>query len=610
MDEGEEVVSFSLGETSQDTSNWEPFTLYYTLKNGLIYAICPVLPLRSIVKRKHLESLACLTDAKCKMILSKQEDKEINYIYYYFRLQYQWVYDMLKSSQKQSKSSSTFILDNDHIIIKGDHSSIPLVVQPQGPFIVKNSQQQSSKSENLGDVSDMLLLQTEGIRIIAVAYTNGYVQNYIVGGGISGQWTMPKGKHYKNSWQKKLSDIQSSIDFLPKASLHESIHFSKAQQLINKPIWLISDPIYNDTYYVYHSAGVHTISTKPWVDNLIQLKSNIQAGSNANLKQKETASKIRCIVNTAPIQNGSLNPILGCAIISDNYLSYSLLSLNANYKLIGVDLILRKVTEQTNEINKQLSKNEAPTTTDKNSTSDYQSLLSLEPYTIPKPLEELNISGGPSKVVIPKEMGGDKEVVITNESLSFLSKSSTKIRKDILELTKSANIIEARFNVQKHELQRQVEKLTQLYQQVLTQELAMKPGSELLEKIESTQQSHAKLSARIDKLFRMISQKNQLDLSFNEKEWINRLNIINLLVNGNDKLGKAGYMQRIEKLKSIVEENKNANMPSITQHKTSKSLSDAQASSIKHTLDIQTNYIDSIKDRIEKLDINSPSQQS
>lgn len=149
--------------------------------------------------------MACLTDAKCNKILSSQEeDKEINPIYYYFRLQYQWVYDMLKSSQKQTKSSSSFILDNDHIVIKSDHSSIPLDSQPQGPFFVKKPQQQTSKSENLGHVSDMLLLQTEGIKIIAITYTNGYVQNYIVGGGISGQWTMPKGKHYKNSWQKKV----------------------------------------------------------------------------------------------------------------------------------------------------------------------------------------------------------------------------------------------------------------------------------------------------------------------------------------------------------------------------------------------------------------------
>lgn len=44
MDEDEEVATFTLGGPSQDTSGWEPFTVYYALKNGHMYALCPVLP--------------------------------------------------------------------------------------------------------------------------------------------------------------------------------------------------------------------------------------------------------------------------------------------------------------------------------------------------------------------------------------------------------------------------------------------------------------------------------------------------------------------------------------------------------------------------------------
>lgn len=140
----------------------------------------------------------------------------------------------------------------------------------------------------------------------------------------------------------------------------------------------------------------------------------------------------------------SSNPIIGCTIIVDNYLSYSLLSLDANYKLIGVDLILRKVSEQAEELKKQLSKSDNATDQNTTTTEEYQPILSLEPFTIPKSLEELNNASGSSKVVIPKEMGGDKEVVITNESLLFLSTTSTKIRKDIRDISKSAALTEAR----------------------------------------------------------------------------------------------------------------------------------------------------------------------
>lgn len=40
----EDAVTFSLGNISQDTSGWEPFTVFYALRSGHIYALCPVIP--------------------------------------------------------------------------------------------------------------------------------------------------------------------------------------------------------------------------------------------------------------------------------------------------------------------------------------------------------------------------------------------------------------------------------------------------------------------------------------------------------------------------------------------------------------------------------------
>jgi hypothetical protein len=46
LEEDEEVATFTLGGPSQDTSGWESFTVYYALKNGHMYALCPVLPFK------------------------------------------------------------------------------------------------------------------------------------------------------------------------------------------------------------------------------------------------------------------------------------------------------------------------------------------------------------------------------------------------------------------------------------------------------------------------------------------------------------------------------------------------------------------------------------
>jgi hypothetical protein len=45
----EDAVSFSLGGPSKDQSGWEPFTVFYTLRNGHMYALCPVIPYRRYI---------------------------------------------------------------------------------------------------------------------------------------------------------------------------------------------------------------------------------------------------------------------------------------------------------------------------------------------------------------------------------------------------------------------------------------------------------------------------------------------------------------------------------------------------------------------------------
>ena len=40
----EEAVTFTVGGKSEKESAWEPFTVYFALRNGDTYALCPVLP--------------------------------------------------------------------------------------------------------------------------------------------------------------------------------------------------------------------------------------------------------------------------------------------------------------------------------------------------------------------------------------------------------------------------------------------------------------------------------------------------------------------------------------------------------------------------------------
>ncbi|KAI8078740.1 uncharacterized protein BX664DRAFT_389129 [Halteromyces radiatus] len=583
MEQDEEVSTFALGGISHDSSGWEPFTVYYTLENGHMYALCPVLPSKSMVRRQHLESLACMAITNCNKILSESKENDndpVNPVYYYFRLQFEWICDLIKTAQ-QEKSTSLAMMDRGQLFVKSDPTSTPLQVQPQGPFIIKQNQWQDKTSPT--KVSDMLFVQSNGLNVIALGFTNGIVRNYLLAGGISGQWILPSGKSVQQSWYKELSMIQSSVAFLPRATLHETIQF-KTPQLNNAPIWLVNDSIYNDTYYAYHAAGVHAISTKEWMDQLLELKKKVQSQDGDEVLtsyiQKENTSQVRCLVNTAPFETGTVDPIIGMVVLSDTFLSYSLLSLDANCRMIGVDMNLRNVMNRSSELNKVMK-----STVDDSLTS-YQPLLSFSEFEPPKTLQNL-INSSNAKVVIPPELGGNKEVVITKETLNFLVSTATKIRQDIRDVTKCVSQMNTRLATQKQEYERQIETLSDLYERASL----YKSDSTAMNKIKSAQKKHTEISLRIDRMLCDISNAKQLGLSYKEKEWIDK-------VDSMDKEVK-GYLQRMEKLRSQI----NSYQKSTKEEKKpiKSRLSTSQAAIVMDTLDIQEQVIDDLKTRVDKL---------
>jgi hypothetical protein len=122
-------------------------------------------------------------------------------------------------------------------------------------------------------------------------------------------------------------------------------------------------------------------------------------------------------------------------VFSDTYLSYCLLSLDANYRMIGIDMNLREVITQSMEL-KATTNNKEHDTDTPTALSSYQSLLSHSSFDALDTLQKLLTDCGASKVVVPPEFGGSKEVIINKATLSFLTATATTIRKDITTITK------------------------------------------------------------------------------------------------------------------------------------------------------------------------------
>jgi hypothetical protein len=156
----------------------------------------------STVRRQHLESLACLSQTKCNQLLKKDDDPT-NPWYYYFAMQFGWIKDLLETA-RTSKHTAHVMVDNNQLCIQTDKTSIPLRVQPQGPFLIKENRQANNESTH-SQIGDMLLLQSSGFDIIVLASTNGSIRNYLLAGGIGAQWMLPSGKASRYQWHREVS---------------------------------------------------------------------------------------------------------------------------------------------------------------------------------------------------------------------------------------------------------------------------------------------------------------------------------------------------------------------------------------------------------------------
>lgn len=337
-----------------------------------------------------------------------------------------------------------------------------------------------------------------------------------------------------------MAHLLSDADFLPRASLYEVLTLRSEHSPAFQRVTLVNDPLYKDTYYAYHAGGVNVISMNKWVQQLVDLSNSFEEGNSTEgginnwLNQKIT-SDVRQLVNSSPLQSGFV-PIVGFLLISDMYLSYSSIAITSDYHAVTRDLNMRHDKPLSQESRKAI-KEQLKSVGDAD--SGYQPLLSLPVFQPPKQLDSLPKQ---AKIIIPPNMGGSKEIVITEETLRFFAKSSEQIRRETHDLKKAALKIDARLHMQQKEFERQVITLRDLYDRLqLAKSADIKTTQE--QKLKNLYQNHAKLRLRIDEQLRKLMHVYQPDLSNEEKEWITKLEKISKQVNG-----ESGYDARIKQV--------------------------------------------------------------
>ncbi|CAO3657884.1 unnamed protein product [Umbelopsis ramanniana] len=606
-DDREDAVSFCFGDADEATNGWEAFSIFYVLRNGHIYVLCPVLPYKSVARRKHIEVLATLVSIKFQHAqnLAREEQGVSNYAQIeLYRKQGSWLREALTSAQSHATPSTLDsisdvnlrFMDQEFVTIDHQNQSNLGEIYRQGPFIVTP---QSQVHEDI-DASDIAFLNTDPASVIIVTYKNGQVDELMQLDRTEPAWSFSS----TASTDNENNDSFITYD-LPRLTLYETLDLNINGKTQNQGLAIVQDSMYADVYYIYHNAGVHAVTISGWLDSLKETKIKVdmeEADDTAlqNWFTKGIPSEICLVVDSAPLQRHSV-PIIGLLSVTDAYLSYSLFIVTATHRLIGLELTLRRTAmgRSQSALSKAMSNQLASVTSDTD--VKYTPLLSLPPFEPPKCLKRQQ--GLPSKprVVVPPEYSGKKEIVINEDTIKFLADSAEVFRDEIREIIKAATDVRHRLGLQKNEQQRQLKQLSEIYNRI--NELSPPEEREKrIKALEKIARKDKKLALRADSILQKLMDLHQPELSTAEKRWIKELEILQKLIEGD-----SGFSGRAKKLEYTIKHLKEKHDQ--LQAKTSSdiaqmkdvNLTGSQQGEIKQAMEKQTSSLQETKSRILSL---------
>ncbi|KAM3586599.1 hypothetical protein VKS41_001666 [Umbelopsis sp. WA50703] len=605
-DDREDAVSFCFGDSNETTNGWEAFSIFYVLRNGHIYVLCPVLPYKSIVRRKHLEILAGLISIKLRHvqeIASEQDPTSSQAQINLYRKQGIWIREAFQSANQHTTPSTLDsisdvdlrFMDEELVMIERQYHTELGELSRQGPFIITPQ----SQVPDYIDASDICFLNTEPVGVVIVTYENGQVNQFLQIERVDATWSPSADEG---------EDTAQHIEYeLPRVSLYETLDLGVTGKTEGQGLSIIPDTMYSDVYYVYHKAGVHAVSIGGWIDSLkdIKLKMEFEDGNGdlafKNWPSKSIPSEVVCVVDSAPLPNSSV-PIVGVLSITDTYLSYSLLIVTATLRLIGLELSLRTTSAGRSQSATSAAISAQLATASEDSEDKYTPLLSLPPFEPPKALQRQQGLPAKPRVVVPPEYGGKKELIINEDTLKFLGDSAEVFRTDIREILKGAGEVRNRLQLQQKEQQRQLVQLYEIYKRI--NELSSPTEQEKrIKALEKVARKDKKLSLRADSILQKLLDKSQPELSVYEKRWIEELQRLQKIVEG-----ESGFRGRVKKLDKVIEhlkakqaEQQVKSSAGIASSKDTK-LSVSQQAEIQQAMEKQTQSLQQTRNRVNELE--------
>ncbi|XWX00930.1 hypothetical protein V2A60_008953 [Cordyceps javanica] len=323
---------------SKGTGGWNPMTLWVAMREGDIYALCPLLPQRWAPPPTLIPSLSVSIVATVGSIeddASVDENEKL-----LAQQQLQWMGDL--DSQEPQIIDST-VLGDPPLEVYTRPSRPGVTPRLQGPFdLVSDPETGDELDTSVTDIlvigkkteTDDLMLgeddeyeldldtgDQEGLSlpVICLLSTSGQVRVYLDMDGVQAQWLPPKIKS-KNS--KLFAEAKT-----PSLLAFQAIDTMTPVE-VTEDSWPVfsADALSRYSFFVTHHAGITFVSLASWIFRLEgELSGDYEAGTNFRIGLLVNSQSSRERVYAQPAADAAV-PLAGCVVLRDPDVGYFLLS--------------------------------------------------------------------------------------------------------------------------------------------------------------------------------------------------------------------------------------------------------------------------------------------
>jgi nucleoporin NUP82 len=625
-----EVASACFAE--RGSGGWSPMTLWVAMREGDVYALCPLLPEKWSPPPTLIPSLSVSIVAK---IAAQEDDPEV---FQQSKLLAQQQLVWMSDIDAQEPMQTEAINGEPAAEIYSRPSKPGRVPRLQGPFEFDLAPDESYDELDtlLADIyvigakldGDELMFGEEdelqvddetpgglSIGVVCLLASSGRISVCLDLDGIEAQW-LPKSKH-------KLLRFNEELD-PPSLLTFQVLDTSRDGESSDADWPTVSQETQSRySFFITNSSNITFISLAPWVFRLENEfgEDAVGAGFRIELLAKGQNS-IRERVYTHPSEVGC-SPLSACVLISDPDLGYFLLTAN-QYGPISITFDSPEFEYDPNQRNRSptfdLEEPDKPLLLCKPRPVYQPAPMFEETSTLPKMLEKLKHSK--FKRILEEEVRlSPATLTIMTDAHKLLSQETHRIGSAAAELFRRCERLQ-------RELSNQIKKANEVASRVdaITGEdcddgPTVTNDENLEQRIQAAKEKQAKILERFDKMKKQLqSRVPSRILSDKEREWMDELALVESKISVKEEIEievlkkeakepweryiviKSLKEDLVEQAKQLTVEGKEKQSAS-TAIKVPSEVRKAKISQINDLLDRESALVEGAKSRLERLSL-------